>query len=47
VDIVPDADLRVIDRLAHRYVGGAYGDRRPREVFRIAVDRVSRSGAWG
>jgi PPOX class probable F420-dependent enzyme len=46
VDIVPDEDLRVIDRLARRYVGGDYDDRRPREVFRIAVDRVSHSGAW-
>ncbi len=47
VDIVPDDDLRVIDRLARRYVGGDYQDRRPREVFQIAVDRVSHSGAWG
>ncbi len=47
VDIVPDEDLRVIDRLAHRYVGGDYQDRRPREVFQIAVDRVSHSGVWG
>lgn len=46
VDIVPDEDLRVIDRLARRYVGSDYQDRRPREVFRIAVDRVSHSGAW-
>ena len=45
VDIQPDQDLAFIDRMAHKYTGKAYERRTPREVFEVAIDRVSRSWA--
>ena len=45
VDIQPDQDLEFIDRMAHKYTGKAYERRMPREVFKVAIDRVSRSWA--
>ena len=45
VDIQPDQDLAFIDRMAHKYTGKAYERRTPREVFNVAIDRVSRSWA--
>ena len=48
VDIKPDENLAFIDRLSRRYTGSDYSDRtHPREIFTIAVDRVSSSAAWG
>jgi hypothetical protein len=47
VDIQPDAELAFIDRMSHKYLGRAYERRSPREVFTIAVDRMSHSGTWG
>ena len=45
VDIQPDQDLTFIDRMAHKYTGKAYERRTLREVFKVAIDRVSRSWA--
>ena len=45
VGIQPDQDLAFIDRMAHKYTGKAYERRTPREVFKVAIDRVSRSWA--
>ena len=45
VDIQPDQDLAFIDLMAHKYTGKAYERRTPREVFNVAIDRVSRSWA--
>ena len=43
-EIRPDVDLAVIDRLAQRYVGHAYGDREgSREVIVVSPDRVRAS----
>jgi PPOX class probable F420-dependent enzyme len=47
IDIQPDENLEFIDRMARKYTGKAYERRTPREVFSVAVDRVSHSGAWG
>ncbi len=47
VDIQPDEDLAFIDRMAQKYTGKKYERRTPREVFTVAVDRVSSSGQWG
>ena len=44
VDIQPDENLAFIDRMAQKYVGKSYERRSPREVFKVAVDRVSSSG---
>jgi|SRR6266571_6421817 len=41
VDIQPDHDLAFIDRMARKYTGGDYQRRTPREIFQIAIDRVS------
>ena len=38
-------DLAFIDRMAHKYTGKAYERRTAREVFEVAIDRVSRSWA--
>jgi PPOX class probable F420-dependent enzyme len=43
IDIRPDDDLALIDRLSMRYVGAPYFRRTPREVFVIAPDHVSAS----
>jgi len=47
IDIQPDQDLKFIDRMAQKYVGKDYERRTPREVFTIAIDRVSPTGKWG
>lgn len=48
IEIKPDENLAFIDRLSRRYTGKDYSDRtHPREIFTIAVDRVSSSAAWG
>jgi PPOX class probable F420-dependent enzyme len=49
VETHDDVDLVTIDRLAHRYIGSAYGFRdREREVFVIEPSRVIFSpGTWG
>lgn len=46
-DIQPDNNLAFIDRMAQKYVGSSYERRTPREIFTIAVDRVSPSRSWG
>ena len=46
VDIRPDHDLAFIDRMAQKYLGTDYRLRTPREVFTIAIDRVSPSSRW-
>jgi len=50
VDIQPDQDLEFIDRMSQKYVGRDYERRTPREIFTIAIDRVSPSSrmlsAW-
>jgi PPOX class probable F420-dependent enzyme len=43
VDIQPDHDLAFIDRMSRKYLGTEYQRRTPREVFTIAIDRVSPS----
>jgi PPOX class probable F420-dependent enzyme len=43
VDIKPDENLAFIDRMARKYTGNDYQRRTPREVFTIAIDRVSPS----
>ena len=45
VDIQPDENLEFIDRMARKYTGSEYQRRTPREVFKVAIDRVSRSWA--
>ncbi|HEX6351131.1 MAG TPA: TIGR03618 family F420-dependent PPOX class oxidoreductase [Candidatus Dormibacteraeota bacterium] len=45
VDIQPDHDLVFIDRMAHKYTGAPYQRRTPREIFKVALDRVSPSRA--
>ena len=47
IDIQPDHNLEFIDRLSQRYVGSDYERRTPREIFTIAIDRVSPSRKWG
>ena len=47
VDVKPDENLAFIDRMAQRYVGTAYQRRTPREIFTIAIDRVSPTQPWG
>ena len=47
VEIQPDEKLEFIDRMAHKYTGKDYQRRSPREIFKIAIDRVSSSGDWG
>ncbi len=47
VDIQPDEDLAFIDRMSQKYAGKKYERRTPREVFTVAIDRVSSSGQWG
>jgi PPOX class probable F420-dependent enzyme len=44
IDIQPDHDLKFIDRMARKYVGKEYERRTPREVFTIAIDRISPLG---
>jgi PPOX class probable F420-dependent enzyme len=43
VDVNPDENLAFIDRMSHKYVGSDYQRRTPREIFTIAIDRVSPS----
>lgn len=43
VDIQPDDDLAFIDRMSQKYLGTDYQRRTPREIFTIAIDRVSPS----
>ena len=43
VDIQPDHDLAFIDRMSQKYLGTDYQRRTPREIFTIAIDRVSES----
>jgi PPOX class probable F420-dependent enzyme len=45
IDIQPDENLEFIDRMARRYTGQEYQRRSPREIFKVAIDRVSRSWA--
>ena len=47
VDIQPDHDLAFIDRMSHKYMGTDYQRRTPREIFKIAIDRVGQARAWG
>ena len=47
IDIRPDDNLAFIDRMSRKYVGSDYQRRTPREIFSIAIDRVSSSGQWG
>ena len=47
VDIEPDDNLEFIDRMSHKYTGSDYQRRTPREISKIAIDRVSSSGQWG
>ena len=47
VDIQPDDNLEFIDRMSRKYTGSDYQRRTPREIFKIAIDRVSSSGQWG
>jgi PPOX class probable F420-dependent enzyme len=47
IDIRPDDNLAFIDRMSRKYVGSDYQRRTPREIFTIAIDRVSSSGQWG
>jgi hypothetical protein len=47
VDIQPDEDLAFIDRMSQKYTGKTYERRTPREIFRVAIDRVSSSAQWG
>lgn len=44
INIQPDHDLKFIDRMARKYVGKEYERRTPREVFTIAIDRMSPLG---
>lgn len=39
-EIEPDEDLKFIDRMARKYTGKDYERRTPREIFKIAIDRV-------
>jgi PPOX class probable F420-dependent enzyme len=43
VDVQPDQDLAFIDRMSQKYVGTDYQRRTPREIFKIAIDRVGPS----
>ena len=47
VDVQPDDNLEFIDRMSRKYTGSEYQRRTPREIFKIAIDRVSSSGQWG
>ena len=47
VDVQPDDNLEFIDRMSRKYTGSDYQRRTPREIFKIAIDRVSSSGQWG
>jgi PPOX class probable F420-dependent enzyme len=47
VDIQPDNDLVFIDRMSQKYANKTYERRTPREIFTVAIDRVSSSGQWG
>jgi hypothetical protein len=44
IDFQPDDNLAFIDRMSRKYTGREYQRRSPREVFTVAVDRVSASG---
>jgi PPOX class probable F420-dependent enzyme len=47
IDIQPDDNLVFIDRMSQKYLGSNYERRTSREIFTIAVDRVSTARAWG
>ena len=44
VDFQPDDNLAFIDRMSRKYTGREYQRRTPREIFTVAVERVSSSG---
>ena len=44
IDFQPDHNLEFIDRMSRKYTGRGYQRRTPREVFTVAIDRVSSSG---
>ena len=46
IDIQPDNNLEFIDRMSQKYVGADYQRRTPREIFTIAIDRVSPLRKW-
>jgi PPOX class probable F420-dependent enzyme len=41
VDFRPDDNLEFIDRMSRKYTGSDYQRRSPREIFTVAIDRVS------
>ena len=41
VDFRPDDNLEFIDRMSRKYIGSDYQRRSPREIFTVAIDRVS------
>jgi len=43
VDIQPDENLAFIDRMSRKYTGAEYQRRSPREIFSVAIDRMSPS----
>ena len=43
VDIQPDENLAFIDRMSRKYTGAEYQRRSPREIFSVAIDRLSPS----
>jgi nitroimidazol reductase NimA-like FMN-containing flavoprotein (pyridoxamine 5'-phosphate oxidase superfamily) len=47
VDIQPDDNLEFIDRMSRKYTRPDYQRRTPREIFKIAIGRVSSSGQSG
>jgi PPOX class probable F420-dependent enzyme len=47
VEILPDEDLAFIDRMSQKYTSKTYERRTPREIFTVAIERVSSSGQWG
>jgi hypothetical protein len=47
VDISLTTTFEFIDRMSRKYTGSDYQRRIPREIFKIAIDRVSSSGEWG
>ncbi len=47
IGIEPDHNLEFIDRMSRKYAGSDYQRRTPREIFTVAIDRVSSSAQWG
>src|SRR3984893_6086742 len=46
-DIHPDENFALIDRMSQKFAAKAYYRRTPREIFTVAIDRVSSSAQWG